>query len=67
MASGKTIKLFIPTNNPEDLIIATVDNWTGKGIRLPRKDIKTSNRPELNQHGIYFLFCGENDGIENVY
>ena len=67
MANGKTLKLFMPNNKPEELIIASVDNWTGKGIRIPRNNIKSSTRPELNQHGVYFLFCGDNNGIEDVY
>ena len=66
---SKTIKLFLPTENPDELIIATVDNWTGTGIRMPRSRIIDSNRPELNKPGVYFLFCGENEnnGFEDVY
>ncbi|PAM91456.1 methionine sulfoxide reductase, partial [Flavobacterium sp. IR1] len=42
-----------------------LSNWTGKALKIPRKKIKeSSDRPELENTGIYILF-GKSDKSEN--
>ena len=54
---GKTIKIFLVDGEPNGRMTCELSNWTGKALKIPRKKIKdSSDRPELENTGIYILF-----------
>jgi hypothetical protein len=54
---GKTIKLFLIDGEPNGRMTCELSNWTGKALKIPRKQIKESkDRLELSNTGIYILF-----------
>lgn len=62
---GKTIKIFLVDGEPNGRMTCELSNWTGKALKIPRKKIKeSSDRPELQNTGIYILF-GKSDKSEN--
>ncbi|MGB0895760.1 MAG: GIY-YIG nuclease family protein [Flavobacteriaceae bacterium] len=62
---GKTIKIFLIDGEPNGRMTCELSNWTGKALKIPRKKIKqSSDRPELENTGIYILF-GKSNKIEN--
>ena len=62
---GKTIKIFLVDGEPNGRMTCELSNWTGKALKIPRKKIKeSSDRPELENTGIYILF-GKSDKSEN--
>ena len=62
---GKTIKIFLVDGDPNGRMTCELSNWTGKALKIPRKKIKeSSDRPELENTGIYILF-GKSDKSEN--
>lgn len=51
-----TIKLFLPTGDPQGLKIAELSNWNGKALAAPRSELKDLlAREEMEQPGIYCL------------
>lgn len=64
-----TIKIFVPSGDPEGVRIVDMMNWTGKGIVFPRIEWdKISHRTEFQQAGVYFLVGQEeNDDLPSVY
>lgn len=64
-----TIKIFVPSGDPEGVRIVETMNWTGKGIVFPRIEWdKISKRSEFQQAGIYFLTGQEeNDDLPSIY
>jgi len=67
MAYGKSIELFLVNGTADSLIIAELSNWNGKAIKIPRIEVSSCNRGDINQAGVYFLFCKEDDGSDSVY
>lgn len=67
--SGKSINLFLIDGDPNGRIKATLTNWTGLAYKIPRTDIeKSSDRKDLSQSGVYFLFGkSEKDDKPVVY
>lgn len=63
MAYGKTIKLFWVDGNYDGIITAELSNWDGKGIKIPRIDVKKSQRDDITLPGVYFLLCED----ESIY
>jgi len=62
---GKTIKIFLVDGEPNGRMTCELSNWTGKALKIPRKKIKeSSDRPELENTGIYILF-GKSAKSEN--
>lgn len=62
---GKTIKIFLVDGEPNGRMTCELSNWTGKALKIPRKKIKeSSDRPELENTGIYILF-GKSDKSGN--
>ncbi|HEA28956.1 MAG TPA: GIY-YIG nuclease family protein [Leeuwenhoekiella sp.] len=62
---GKTIKIFLVDGEPNGRMTCELSNWTGKALKIPRKKIKeSSDRPELENTGIYILF-GKSNKSEN--
>ena len=67
MAYGKAIELFLVDGDANGLITAELSNWNGKAIKIPRTDVKDSNRQDITEAGVYFLFCQDDDGTDSVY
>ncbi len=57
---GKTIQIYLPDGNPRSVKIAEFTSRTVQALLIPRSQLEeASNRPELSNVGVYFLF-GEN-------
>lgn len=66
MSEPFTLKVFVPSGDPEATRIVEKMNWTGRGYYVPRDDwpnVKT--RPELSSAGVYILFGHEQDELGN--
>lgn len=67
MKYGKTIELFFVDGTPSGIVTAELSNWNGKAVKIPRIEVETCMRSDLQGIGVYFLLCEENDGSESVY
>jgi hypothetical protein len=57
---GFSVRIFIPSGEPEGLRIVEKSNWTGQGMVIPRSlfpDVRS--RPELKRTGVYLLMSPE--------
>ncbi len=64
MANGKTIKLFLVDGTYDGTVVADIHNWSGKGIKVGRDDSALNSLSDLQNPGVYFLFCGgPSDGV----
>lgn len=60
-AQGFSVRVFIPSGQPEALRIVEKSNWTGKGLVFPRAQFaEIRSREELTRAGVYILW-GESD------
>ena len=68
-AAGFSVRIFIPSGEPEALRIVEKSNWTGQGLVFPRSIFsETRQRPELKGTGIYVLWGpGESGQLPRVY
>jgi hypothetical protein len=67
MAEPFTLKIFVPSGDPEATRIVEKMNWTGRGYLVPRGDwANVRKRPDLVGAGIYVLLGHEQDelGVE---
>lgn len=66
---GFSVRIFIPTGEPEGLRIVEKSNWTGHGIVFPRaKFAEVRQRSELRRTGVYILWGpGESGQLPRVY
>ena len=66
---GFSVRIFIPTGEPEGLRIVEKSNWTGQGIVFPRaKFAEVRQRPEVRRTGVYILWGpGESGQLPRVY
>jgi hypothetical protein len=65
---GKTIKLFLIDGEPSGRMSCELSNWTGKAYKIPRIKIKNcTDRPDLNNPGVYLLFGKNETGKDIVY
>jgi len=73
---GFSVRIFIPSGEPEGLRIVEKSNWTGQGLVFPRSLFaEVRKRPELGRTGVYVLwapsesgqlpraYVGEGDGV----
>lgn len=67
MTYPKKIELFLVDGDPEGIIIAELSNWDAKLIKMPRDELRNSEREELQQPGVYFLFSKNDEGKDSVY
>lgn len=68
MSLGKSISLFLIDGIPDGVIACELSNWTGKGYKIPRNNLKdVSNRSDLKKPGVYFLIGHNEDDKETVY
>jgi len=68
-AKGFSVRIFIPSGEPEGLRIVEMSNWTGQGLVFPRAQYaEARKRPELNRTGVYVLWGpGETGQLPRVY
>lgn len=66
---GFSVRIFIPTGEPEGLRIVEKSNWTGQGLVFPRAQFaETRRRPELRRTGVYVLWGpGESGQLPRIY
>jgi len=69
MATGFSVRIFIPSGEPEGLRIVEKSNWTGQGLVFPRSLFaEVRLRPELNRTGVYVLWgLGESGQLPRIY
>lgn len=67
--AGFSVRIFIPSGEPESLRIVEKSNWTGQGLVFPRAlYAEVRQRPELNRTGVYVLWGpGESGQMLRVY
>ena len=51
---------------PDSIITASLSNWNGEAVKIPRGEIQNYTRDDLSKAGVYFLFCND-DGSNSVY
>ena len=66
---GFSVRIFIPSGEPEGLRIVEKSNWTGQGLVFPRSLFaETRQRLELKRTGVYILWGpGESTQLPRVY
>jgi Domain of unknown function (DUF4357) len=66
---GFSVRIFIPSGEPEGLRIVEKSNWTGQGLVFPRSLYdEARQRAELKRTGIYILWGpGESGQLPRVY
>ena len=67
MSYGKSIELFLANGTADSIIIAELSNWNGKAIKIPRIEVLDCKRDDIQEAGVYFLFCKEDDNSDSVY
>ena len=67
MGYGKTIELFFVDGKSSGIVTALLSNWDGKAIKIPRTDIGSCEREDIQGIGVYFLLCEDADGTKSVY
>lgn len=67
--AGFSVRIFIPSGEPEGLRFVEKSNWTGQGLVFPRPLFAESRqRPELKRTGVYVLWGpGESGQLPRVY
>lgn len=68
-AKGFSVRIFIPSGEPEGLRIVEKSNWTEQGLVFPRAQYaEARKRPELGRTGVYILWGpGESGQLPRVY
>lgn len=68
-SKGFSVRIFIPSGEPEGLRIVEKSNWTGQGLVFPRAQFAEARlRPELKRTGVYVLWGpGESGQLSRVY
>ncbi|HWP30896.1 MAG TPA: GIY-YIG nuclease family protein [Fimbriimonadales bacterium] len=68
-SQGFSVRIFMPSGDPEGLRIVEKSNWTGQGIVFPRSLFtEARTRPELKRTGVYVLWGpAESGGLPLVY
>lgn len=68
MAYGKSVNLFLVNGKADSLVVAMLSNWNATALRIPRIEVSGCDRSELQQPGVYFLICTDQDsGEKSVY
>ena len=66
MAEPFTLRIFVPSGDPDGVRIVDRMNWTGRGYVVPRDrwgDVR--GRPEMTRPGVYVLIGYEPDELGN--
>ena len=66
---GFSVRLFIPSGQPESLRIIEKSNWNGQGLFFPRSNHgEAQKREEIGRTGVYILWePGELNDIPRAY
>ncbi len=66
---GFSVRIFIPSGEPEALRIVEKSNWTGQGLVFPRAQFsEVRQRQELKRTGVYVLWGpGESGQLTRIY
>ena len=66
---GFSVRVFIPSGDPEGLRIVEKSNWSGQGLVFPRSLFsEVKKRPEFSRTGVYILWGpGESEQIPRAY
>lgn len=66
---GFSVRIFIPSGEPEALRIVEKSNWTGQGLVFPRAQFtEVRQRSELKRTGVYILWGPSESGqLPRVY
>lgn len=65
MPTPKTVQLFLMDGSPSGRIKCSLTNWIGVVYLIPRTDlVKSKDRIDLNQTGVYILFGTDDDSGE---
>ena len=60
---GFSVRIFMPTGEPEGLRIIEKSNWTGQGLFFPRSIYShVRDREELTRTGVYVLWNPSGSG-----
>ena len=60
---GFSVRIFVPSGEPEGPRVIEKSNWTGQGLVFPRSLYKESRaREELNRTGVYVLWGTDTSG-----
>ena len=60
---GFSVRIFMPTGEPEGLRIIEKSNWTGRGLFFPRSIYsQVRSREELTRNGVYVLWSSSGSG-----
>lgn len=63
-----TLRVFVPTGDPDGLKIVDRMNWTGRGFDIPRDSLgMVKTRTDLAGPGIYVLVGHEQDELGNEF
>ncbi len=66
---GFSVRIFLPSGDPEGVRIVEKSNWTGQGLVFPRSlfsDVR--KRPELSRTGVYILWGPSDTGqLQRAY
>ena len=68
-SSGFSVRIFMPSGEPEGLRVVEKSNWSGQGLVFPRSLYGAERkRPELTRTGVYILWGpGESGELPRVY
>jgi len=68
-SQGFSVRIFIPSGNPDDLRIIEKSNWVGQGLFFPRALFaEARQRDELKRTGVYVLWGpGESGQLLRIY
>ncbi len=65
---GFSVRIFLPTGEPEGLRIIEKSNWSGQGLVFPRAQFADARqRDELKRTGVYVLWGPGESGHPRVY
>jgi len=69
MARGFSVRIFVPSGDPEGLKIVEKSNWVGLGLVFPRTQYaEVRKRTELRRPGVYILWgTDEKKHLPRVY
>jgi hypothetical protein len=67
--TGFSVRIFVPSGEPEGLRLVEKSNWTGQGLVFPRSLFpEVRKRLEMNRTGVYVLWGpGDSGQLPRVY
>ena len=68
-SAGFSVRIFVPSGEPDGLRIVEKSNWIGHGVVFPRSEFpEARQRPELKRTGVYMLWGpGETGQLPRLY